>query len=106
MKKAGVCLNGSGTLDPEYWLMAKGFMKVHHNEIYGFFRTYKDDNDDDRILFAPTDTQIKLICEYADKRWNGCIYTQPKIVTKTEPIKTSKLRQMDEIALHGLFCRY
>ena len=106
MKKAGVCFNGSGTLDPEYWLMAHGFMKVHHNEIYGFFRTYKDDNDDDRILFAPTDTQIKLICEYADKRWNGCIYTQPKIVTKTEPIKTSKLRQMDEIALHGLFCRY
>lgn len=89
-------MNGEEKLNEKSWI------KIHHSEVYGFFRWSKDDTDDTK-LFCPTAIQIKMICDYADKFHNGKIYTQPQIVKATEPVSTYKLRQMDEFKLHELF---
>ena len=89
-------MNGEEKLNNESWI------KIHGNEIYGFFKWSKDDTDDAK-LFCPTPIQIKMICDYANKYYSGNIYTQPQIVKPTEPVSTYKLRQMDEFKLHELF---
>ena len=89
-------MNGEEKLNEKSWI------KIHHSEVYGFFRWSKDDTDDTK-LFCPTAIQIKMICDYADKFHNGQVYTQPQIVKATEPVSTYKLRQMDDLKLHELF---
>jgi len=101
MKAAGVRSPGFGGVDAEQYLNDLGWMKIHHNEVYAYFAFSKDDTD--RKLYCPTEEQIKKICEYADKWWNGQIYTSPQIVSKTEPVSTYKLKQMDEFKLHEIF---
>lgn len=88
---------------PEYWLESHGWVKIHHDEVYGSFIGNKTPTKDYPYPYAPTDTQIKMICNYIDKYYNGALYTHPKIVKTTNPVYTGKLRQMDEIMLHTLF---
>lgn len=101
MKAAGVSESGFGGVDKEQYLNDLGWMKIHNNEIYAYFAFSKDDTD--RKLYCPTNEQIAKICEYADKWYNGKIYTCPQIVSATEPVTTYKLKQMDEFKLHEIF---
>ena len=90
--------------DPEYILMKLGYIKIHDANVYGTFRHKKDeDKYEDRKLYCPTPEQIKLIADYIDKYHNGVLYTDYKC---NEPVKTSVLRQADEIQLHEMFNRY
>ena len=91
----------SGFSDPENWLMNKGWMKVHNDEIYGHYKHRKNEEEDE-VLYCPTEKQINMICNYADTYYNGVISTQPRIVENNE-VKTRDLRQMDEIKLHETF---
>lgn len=100
MTKDGVSKYGV-MKDPEQWLIEHGWMKIHDMEVYGYFKYAKNDND--TRLYCPTPEQVNKICVYADKCWSGNIYTRPQIVERTEPIKTYKLKQMDEFKLHEIF---
>lgn len=86
--------------DPETYLMHNGWMKIHHDEIYGHFIGSHDDTE---YKYCPTKIQVRAICDYVDKFYNKKFYTQPQIVRHTEPITTYKLRQMDDVQLHGVF---
>lgn len=80
---------------PEHWLETHNWVKIHHNDCYGYF-----DGG------CPTDIQIKIICDYADKFYNGKFYTEPNAlgrVRHTEPYSTYAVRQMDKIRLHEIF---
>ena len=101
MTKDGVSIWNSNS--PEQWLSTNGWIKIHHNEVYGSFIGDKNPTKDFPYKYAPTDVQIKAICSYIDLNWHGKLYTQPQIVRHTEPISTYKLRQMDEFQLHELF---
>ena len=101
MTNDGVVIWGSKT--PENWLDENGWIKIHHNEVYGSFIGDKKPTKNFKYKYAPTDVQIREICSYIDTNWNGKLYTQPQIVKRTYPISTYKLRQMDEIQLHELF---
>lgn len=103
MYKDGVSEFGDNSAD--YWLEKHGWVKIHHNEIYGSFIGHlnEEPTSDYPYAYCPTDIQIKMICDYADKFCNGKIYTRPQIVKNTEPVSTYKLRQMDKIQLHKLF---
>lgn len=87
------------TEDPEQYLMRNGWIKMHHNEIYGVFMN----DPDGEYSYCPTDKQISEICRYADLHWRGKIYTRPQIVKQTEPVSTYKLRQMDKFKLNEIF---
>ena len=104
MAKNGVMKYGSNS--PEDWLINHGWMKIHNNECYGFYRWYKNDPEETK-LYCPTDIQINMICDYADKYYGGMIYTEAQTfgsrVTHKEAYKTSAIRQMDEIKLHETF---
>ena len=104
MSNDGVSVWG-GTNSPDFWLESHGWIKIHHAEVYGSFIGRKDEEPtkDFPYAYCPTDIQIKMICNYADKFSHGNIYTRPQIVKHTEPISTYKLRQMDEIKLHEIF---
>ena len=81
----------------------KGWIKIHHDEIYGTFIGNKIPTDDFKYKYCPTKIQIDKICEYLDKNWKGKFYSQPKIVRITAPIFTYQLKQMDEVKLHEIF---
>lgn len=87
------------TEDPEQYLMRNGWIKIHHNEIYGVFMN----DPDGEYSYCPTEKQISEICRYADLYWCGKIYTRPQIVKQTEPVSTYKLRQMDKFKLNEIF---
>lgn len=90
--------------DPEYTLMKLGYIKIHDANVYGTFRYKKDpDKDEDRKLYCPTPEQVKSIADYIDKHHGGVLYTDYKC---NSPVKTSVLRQADEIQLHEMFNRY
>lgn len=86
----------------ENYFTGHSWLKIHHDEVYGYFRLYKDDKEDTR-LFSPTHEQIKSLCKYADKFFGGKVYTSPQIVKRTEPVSTYKIRQADEFALRKIF---
>ena len=102
MIKDGV-KESSGNYLPEQWLERHGWMKIHRDEIYGYF--YGERKDDKEWPYCPTEKQIKAICDYTDKYYNGKFYMTPKIVEKTAPLTTYQVRQMDEIMLHDKFNR-
>ena len=85
--------------DPEQYLTRNGWMKIHHNEVFGTFMH----DPAGEYSYCPTKKQISEICRYADLNWHGKIYTQPQIVRSTEPISTYKLRQMDKFKLNEIF---
>lgn len=89
--------------DPEEFLNHIGFMKIHHDECYGFYSHYKDSDD---YLYCPTDIQIKVICDYADKYYGGKFYTEANAFGRSyhsDPFTTYAVRQMDEFKLHEIF---
>lgn len=89
---------GDSNLDMEYELMKKGFMKIHHDNIYGFYGP----KDDKEMLYCPAEKQIELICQYANKFYGGKINTS-STPFESNMISTSALKQMDEAALHNTF---
>lgn len=89
----------------EAYFTNHSWLKIYHDEVYGYFRLYKDDKEDTR-LFSPTNEQIRSLCKYADKFFGGKVYTSPKIIKCTEPVSTYKIRQADEIALREIFDIY
>ena len=98
-------------LSPEYWLGKEGWLKIHHDEIYGYFKYKKNaeiTHKEDKVLYCPTKKQIEMICKYVDKFYNGKFYMFPKILRTSEDkfLRTSDIRQMDEIALHNAFTHY
>ena len=87
MVKDGV-KESSGNYLPEQWLERHGWMKIHRDEIYGYF--YGEKKDDKEWPYCPTEKQIKAICDYVDKYYNGKFYMTPKIVEKTAPLTFDK----------------
>lgn len=103
MTAHGVSEYGSQN-NPQRWLEKQGWMKIHNDEVYGSFGKIRD-----CVLECPTETQIKMICEYADKFWDHKILPIPRALL-TNPddwdknmITTYKLRQMDEFKLRDVF---
>ncbi|MGM9686541.1 MAG: hypothetical protein ACI3YI_10020 [Bacteroidaceae bacterium] len=101
MSKDGVSAFSSNS--PEKWLDVNGWIKIHHDEIYGTFIGNKIPTDDFKYKYCPTKIQIDKICEYLDKNWKGKFYSKPKIVRITAPIFTYQLKQMDDVKLHEIF---
>ena len=109
MMKDGVSEWG-GIDSPEYWLEKHGWIKIHHNDIYGSFIGHRneDPTSDYPYSYCPTEIQIKMICDYADKFYGGKFYTEANAlgrVVHTEPYSTYAVRQMDDIKLHEIFGR-
>lgn len=109
MKEDGVSVWG-GFNAPEYWLEKHGWIKIHHEDCYGTFIGRRDEEPTKEFPYAynPTDIQVKLICDYADKFYGGKFYTEANAfgrITHTEPFSTYKVRQMDEFKLHETFGR-
>ena len=96
-------INYSPTNPIESQLERLGWLKIHHNNIYGFF-------DNSIGKFCPSEKQIDKICIYAKKHYNGMIYTEyPIFGTRRchpDPISVNKLKQMDEFQLHKIFSLY
>lgn len=93
------------TNSPEQWLQKKGWVKIHHQDCYGSFIGSKDWTD---YPYCPTQTQIKMICKYADALFNGKFYTEYNSLgmgrhSHPEPYSTYKVKQMDDIMLHKIF---
>ena len=107
MKTAGVSI-WSADDSPEYWLEKHGWIKIHHDEIYGSFIGEKDPDKrtkDFPYHYCPTPTQIEMICNYADKYYGGKFRTEPRVIGYRKNAETTsfKVRQMDEIKLHETF---
>ena len=100
----------SGVDSPEYWLEKHGWIKIHHDDCYGAFigRRNEEPTPDYPYAYNPTDIQIKMICDYADKFYGGKFYTEANAlgrITHTEPYSTYAVRQMDEFKIHEIFGR-
>lgn len=110
MAKDGVS-EWSGINSPEYWLEKHGWVKIHHNDCYGSFIGKKDSANrtpDFPYHYCPSEIQIKMICDYADKFYNKKFYTEANTLGRNfhpEPFSTYKVRQMNEIQLHEIFGR-
>lgn len=83
---------------PESWLERKGWMKIHDNEVYGYFCPELDDYVSD-----PTKEQIDFICKYINKHWKGKFYNKPQVLSKSSPIMVYDLKRMDKFAIRELF---
>jgi hypothetical protein len=97
-----------GNDGPDYWLEKHGWIKIHHNDIYGSFIGHKGEEPtkDFPYAYCPTETQIKMICDYADKFYGGKFYTEANAFGRSrhkDPFTTYAVRQMDEIKLHEIF---
>ena len=109
MMNDGVSIFGSGD-QPDYWLEKNGWIKIHHNEIYGSFIGERDQEKrtkDYPYPYCPTSIQIKMICDYADKFYGGKFLTEASCIgwKKDSEVTTYKVRQMDEFKLHETFGR-
>ena len=109
MTKDGVSEWG-GVDSPEYWLEKHGWVKIHHDDCYGAFIGHRNEEPtpDYPYAYNPTDIQIKMICDYADKFYGGKFYTEANClgrVIHTEPYSTYAVRQMDDLKIHEIFGR-
>ena len=109
MAKDGVSIM-SGIESPEYWLEKHGWVKIHHEDCYGAFIGHRNEEPtpDYPYAYNPTDIQIKMICDYADKFYGGKFYTEADClgrITHTEPHSTYAVRQMDDLKIHEIFGR-
>lgn len=87
----------NGCNDIEWKLNRLGWFKIHHDEVYRYGGVG---------VPAPTSIQIKMICDYIDKYYNGVLRTKPAITAMNPDdgkLQTVKLRQMDEIAAKNAF---
>lgn len=97
-----------GIESPEYWLEKHGWIKIHHQDCYGSFigRHGMEPTKDFPYAYNPTEIQVKMICDYADKFYGGKFYTEPNALgrlSQTKPFKTYAVRQMDEFGIHKVF---
>ena len=109
MAKDGVSTM-SGIESPEYWLEKHGWVKIHHDDCYGAFIGHRNEEPtpDYPYAYNPTNIQIKMICDYADKFYGGKFYTEANAlgrITHTEPYSTYAVRQMDDLKIHEIFGR-
>lgn len=109
MAKDGVSIMG-GIESPEYWLEKHGWVKIHHDDCYGAFIGHRNEEPtpDYPYAYNPTDIQVKMICNYADKFYGGKFYTEANAlgrITHTEPYSTYAVRQMDDLKIHEIFGR-
>jgi len=107
MKEDSVSKFG-GIDSPDYWLEKHGWVKIHHDDCYGAFIGHRNEEPtpDYPYAYNPTDIQIKMICNYADKFYGGKFYTEANALGRnfhTEPFSTYAVRQMDDIKLHEIF---
>lgn len=91
----------NGSFDIEYALMKEGYMKIHHDRVFGMFAFKREEVGKDRKLWCPTETQLQAIYNYANKFYGGRINTDSTFGINI--VSVSALRQMDEIALHNTF---
>lgn len=90
--------------NPQRWLEKHGWMKIHNDEVFGAFGKHRE-----CVLNCPTETQIKMICEYADKFYDHKIMPIPRTSISNPDdweknmVSTYKLRQMDEFMLRDVF---
>ena len=108
MMKDGVDLASINS--PEQWLTSHGWIKIHHNDCYGSFIGRRDEapTKDYPYPYNPTDIQIKMICNYADKFYGGKFYTEANAFGRSihpDPYTTYAVRQMDEFKIHEIFGR-
>ena len=108
MMKDGVDLVSINS--PEQWLTSHGWIKIHHNDCYGSFIGRRDEapTKDYPYPYNPTDIQIKIICNYADKFYGGKFYTEANAFGRSihpDPYTTYAVRQMDEFKIHEIFGR-
>lgn len=89
------------SFDIEYALMQEGYMKIHHDRVFGIFAFKREDVGKDCKLWCPTEAQLQAIYDYANKFYGGQINTDSTIGTNL--VSVSALRQMDEIALRNTF---
>lgn len=107
MSNDGVTEFGNFTADS--WLDKNGWIKIHHDDIYGSFIGERDPGKRTKEFpyhYCPTDIQVKIICDYADKFYGGKFYTEANALGRDrhpEPVSTYKVRQMDEFKLHEQF---
>ena len=98
-----------GNLNPDNWLEKNGWIKIHHDDIYGSFIGERDPNKRTKEFpyhYCPTEIQIKMVCDYADKFYGGKFYTEANALGRTRhpnPYTTYAVRQMDEFKLHDIF---
>ena len=109
MMKDGISEFG-GVDSPDYWLEQHGWIKIHHEDCYGSFIGRRDEEPTKEYPYAynPTDIQVKMVCDYADKFYGGKFYTEANVMgrmSQTEPFKTYAVRQMDEFGIHKVFGR-
>lgn len=107
MQNDGVSTWG-GSNSPDYWLEKHGWIKIHHNDCYGSFIGHRNEppTPDYPYAYNPTNIQIQMICDYADKFYNGKFYTEANAFGRTrhtEPHSTYKVRQMDDLMIHQIF---
>lgn len=89
------------SFDIEYALMQEGYMKIHHDRVFGMFAFKREEVGKDRKLWCPTEAQLQKIYNYANKFYGGQINTDSTFGTNM--VSVSALRQMDEIALRNTF---
>jgi hypothetical protein len=109
MTKDGVSTM-SGIESPEYWLEKHGWIKIHHDDCYGAFIGHRNEEPtlDYPYAYNPTDIQIKMICNYADKFYGGKFYTEANVFGRDvhpDPYSTYAVRQMDDLKIHEIFGR-
>lgn len=108
MSKDGVSVYG-GSNSPEFWLEKHGWLKIHHDEVYGYFSYSKENDDEEYKSYCPTEKQINLMCKYIDKFYNSMVYTEPTIfgsrTSHKESYKTRNIRQMNKVRLHEIFSK-
>ena len=94
-------LKQSSSFDIEYALMQEGYMKIHHDRVFGLYAFKRDEVGKNCKLWCPTEAQLQAIYEYANKFYGGQINTDSTFGYKM--VSVSALRQMDEIALRNTF---
>lgn len=107
MMKDGISEFGGGD-SPDYWLEKHGWIKIHHEDCYGSFIGRRDEEPTNEYPYAynPTDIQVKMVCDYADKFYGGKFYTEANAlgrISQREPFKAYAVRQMDEFGIHKVF---
>lgn len=90
----------TNTFDIEQTIMEAGYMKIHHDRVYGLFAFNREQVEKGERLWCPTKEQINSISNYANRYYGGVINTDS---TGFNEIHVSALKQMDEIALRNAF---
>lgn len=84
---------------PECYLETHGWLKIHHDRVYGLFR-FKKEDDNDTKLYCPTKKQMELLEGYINNYYKGKINVDPM---GNNIIDFRSLLQMDDVQLHLTF---